>query len=106
VASIGASAETVASAFGECIGGDAELAGNKGECRLRNHLARAQQATRAAESTELQRETELVRIAAPALYGGEIAGTQGPVPDQFRFGDGQGEQLLEPLAGDGAASRH
>jgi hypothetical protein len=54
----------------------------------------------------LQRETELVRIAAPALYGGEIGGTQDPVPDQLRFGDGQGEQLLDLLTGDGAASRH
>ena len=50
-------------------------------------LARAQQAPRIAESAELQRETELVRIAAAALYGREIGGTQGPVPDQFRFGD-------------------
>jgi hypothetical protein len=54
----------------------------------------------------LQCKAELIGVAAAALYGGEIGGTQGPVPDQFRFGDGQGEQLLEPLAGDGAASRH
>jgi hypothetical protein len=33
----------------------------------------------------LQRETELVGVAAAALYGGEIGGTQGPVPDQFSF---------------------
>jgi hypothetical protein len=92
--------------IGERIRGNAQLVGYEGECRLWNDLARPQQAARIAESAELQRETELVRVAAPALYGGEIGGTQGPVPDQHRFGDGQGEQLLELLAGDGAASRH
>jgi hypothetical protein len=54
----------------------------------------------------LQRETKLVRVAATTLYGGEIGDTQGPVPDQFGFGDRQGKQLLEQLARDGAASRH
>ena len=86
--------------------GNAKLASNKGECCLRNDLARAQQAPGIAESTELQRETKLVRVAATTLYGGEIGDTQGPVPDQFGFGDRQGKQLLELLAGDGAASRH
>jgi len=46
----------------------------------------AEQAARVTESAELQRETELVGVAAAALYGGEIGGTQGPVPDQFSFG--------------------
>ena len=54
--------------------------------QLRDRLARAQQAARVTESAELQRETELVGVAAAALYGGEIGGTQGPVPDQFSFG--------------------
>jgi len=92
--------------IGECPGGNAKLAGNKGECCLRNDLARTQQAPGIAENTELQRETKLVRIAATTLYGGEIGDTQGPVPDQFGFGDRQGKQLLELLADDGAASRH
>src|SRR6516225_5619419 len=92
--------------IGECPRGNAKLASNKGECCLRNDLARAQQAPGIAESTELQRETKLVGVAATTLYGGEIGDTQGPVPDQFRFGDRQGKQLIELLAGDGAASRH
>jgi len=54
----------------------------------------------------LQRETKLVRVAATTLYGGEIGNTQGPVLDQFGFGDRQAKQLLELLADDGAASRH
>ncbi len=69
-------------------------------------LARAQQAARVTESAELQRETELVGVAAAALYSGEIGGTQGPVPDQFSFGGRQGKQHLELLAGNSAASRH
>jgi hypothetical protein len=63
-----------------------ELAGNKTKRQLRDRLARAQQAARVTESAELQRETELVGVAAAALYGGEIGGTQGPVPDQCSFG--------------------
>src|SRR6516225_8145509 len=92
--------------IGECPRGNAKLAGNKGECCLRNDLARTQQAPGIAENTELQRETKLVRVAATTLYGRKIGDTQGPVPDQFGFGDRQGKQLLELLAGDGAASRH
>src|SRR5215472_5274457 len=84
--------------IGECPAGNAKLASNKGQCCLRNDLARAQQAPGIAESTELQRETKLVRVAATTLYGGEIGDTQGPVPDQFGFGDRQGKQLLELLA--------
>ena len=71
---------------GECIVSNTELAGNKTKRQLRDRLARAQQAARVTESAELQRETELVGVAAAALYGGEIGGTQGPVPDQFSFG--------------------
>ena len=73
---------------GKCVGGDTELASNKGDCHLRDRLVRAQQAPWIAESTQLQCETEPVRIAAAPLYGGEIGGAQGPVPDQFSFGDG------------------
>ena len=71
---------------GECIVSNTELAGNKTKRQLRDRLARAQEPTRVTESAELQRETELVGVAAAALYGGEIGGTQGPVPDQFRVG--------------------
>src|SRR5208282_1016410 len=62
---------------GECIVSNTELAGNKTKRQLRDRLARAQQAARVTESAELQRETELVGVAAAALYGGEIGGTQG-----------------------------
>jgi hypothetical protein len=41
----------------------------------------AEQAARVTESAELQRKAELIGVAAAALYGGEIDGTQGPVPD-------------------------
>jgi hypothetical protein len=69
-------------------------------------LARATGARGIAESRELQRETKLVRVAVTTLFGGAIGETQGPVPDQFRFGDGQSKQLLELIAADGPASRH
>jgi hypothetical protein len=59
-----------------------------------------------AQRTELQRETELVRVAATALYGGEIGSTQSPVSDQVGFGGRQGKQLLDLLATDSPASRH
>jgi hypothetical protein len=36
------------------------------------------------ESAELQRETELVWVAAAALYGGEVGGTQGLGLRRFR----------------------
>ena len=65
-----------------------------------------QQPPGVTESAELQRETELIGVAAAALHGSEIGGAQRPVPDQLRFGGRQGEQLLELLAGKGAASRH
>jgi hypothetical protein len=52
-----------------------ELAGNKTKRQLRDRLARAQQAARVTESAGLQRETELIGVAAAALYGGEIGGT-------------------------------
>lgn len=68
---------------GECIVSNAELAGNKTKRYLRDRLARAQQAARVTERAELQRETELVGVAAAALYGGEIGDTQGPVPDHI-----------------------
>lgn len=68
---------------GECIVSNAELAGNKTKRYLRDSLARAQQAARVTERAELQRETELVGVAAAALYGGEIGDTQGPVPDHI-----------------------
>ena len=85
--------------IGKCIVCDAELAGNKTKRQLRDRLARAQQAARVTESAELQRETELVGSPRTALYGGEIGGTQGPVPDQFSFGGRQSKQHLELLAG-------
>ena len=55
---------------GEQGGRNTELAGNKTKRQLRDRLARAQQAARVTESAELQRETELVGVAAAALYGG------------------------------------
>jgi hypothetical protein len=48
----------------------------------------------------------LVRIAATALYRGEIGSIQGPMSDQFGFDNRQYQQLFELLAGDSAASRH
>jgi hypothetical protein len=92
--------------IGESIRSNAQLAGNKGESRLRNGLARAQQAPRVTKGTELQREAKLVRIAATALYRGEIAIIQGPMSDQFGFGNRQYQQLFDLLAGNGSASRH
>ena len=66
--------------IGERPRGDAELAGNKNDCCLRNDLALEQQTPRVAESTELQR-TELAQVAATPLNGGEIGGAQCPLPD-------------------------
>jgi hypothetical protein len=54
----------------------------------------------------LQREAKLVRIAATALYRGEIASIQGPMSDQFGFGNRQYQQGFDLLAGNGSASRH
>ena len=84
------------------IGGNAELAGNKAKRCVREDLPGPQQAARVTESAELQRKAELIGVAAAALYGGEIGGTQGPVLDQFGFGGRQGKQHLDLLAGNGA----
>jgi hypothetical protein len=92
--------------IGEGIRSNAQLAGNKGESRLRNGLARVQQAPWLTKGTELHREAKLVRIAATALYRGEIASIQGPMSDQFGFGNRQYQQLFDLLAGNGSASRH
>jgi hypothetical protein len=82
------------------------LVGNKAKRCVREDLPGPQQAARVTESAELQRKAELIGVAAVALYGGEIGGTQGPVLDQFGFAGRQGKQHLELLAGNGAASRH
>ena len=90
---------------GKGIRSNAQLAGNKGQSRLRNGLAWAQQAPRITKGTELQREAKLVRIAAPTLYRGEIGSIQGPMSDQFGFGNRQHQQLFDLLASNAAASR-
>jgi hypothetical protein len=96
-----------ASAVGrERIGSDAELVGNKAERRSRNGLIRPQRPTGITESAELQREAELVRVAAAAFHGGQVGGAQRPVLDQHGLGGRQGEQLRELLVGEDAASRH
>jgi hypothetical protein len=45
-------------------GATPRLVGNKAERQSRDSLIRPQQPTRVTESTELQREAELVRVAA------------------------------------------
>jgi len=66
----------------ERTGSDAELVGNQAERQSRDSLIRPQQPTRVTESTELQREAELVRIAAAAFHNSQVGGAQRPVLDQ------------------------
>ena len=82
------------------------MVGNTAKPRNRNRLHRPQQPPGVTESAELQRETELIRVATAALHGSPVGGAQRPVSDQHGFAGSQGEQLLELLVGEDAASRH
>jgi hypothetical protein len=71
---------------------DADLLGDERDHRVRELLARMQQAARVAERAELQGEAEPVAIAATAIDCRQLGLAQRVMPCGFGPIDGQGEE--------------
>ena len=91
---------------GEFTGGDVDLLGDEIQCRLREDLARPEQAARISKGTELQGIAKPVATPTASRDGDQIRLVQGPVTDEVGFRPRQGEETFQLRIGEQAASGH
>ncbi len=91
---------------GKRVGADVDLICHEPQCRLGDGLARVQEPAGVTKAAKLEGIAKLIVPAAPAVDGGQVGPTQGPVPDQLCLVGWQGKHGLELRFGERAASWH